>query len=129
MGSRLRNAKKSHKGIGGKRAGKLTDKLIKDLTIYYGLAIRQNTKSLQNMKDAVWTTYYHKISTDEKPMHSHCPSESDSGRSWRIAEANGTLQNYHHNPSLTFDVQTVIYKIYEYLSDDNLSTQCLEGNI
>lgn len=53
MGSRLRNAKKSHKYIGGKGAEKLTEKLIKDLTIYYELAMRQNTESLQDMKNAI----------------------------------------------------------------------------
>ncbi|XP_025074101.1 uncharacterized protein LOC105427310 [Pogonomyrmex barbatus] len=118
MGSRLRNAKKSHKGIDGKGAGKLTEKLIKDLTIYYGLAIRRNTESLLDMKNAVWATYYHKISTDEKSMHSHCPPGSNSWCSWRVAE--GMLQNYHHDPPLSSDVQTVIYKIYEDLSDDDL---------
>ncbi|XP_025074793.1 uncharacterized protein LOC112552839 [Pogonomyrmex barbatus] len=125
MGSRLRNAKKLHKDIGGKGAGKLTEKLIKDLTIYYGLAIRRNTESLLDMKNAVWATYYHKISTDEEPMHSHCPSGSNSWCSWRVAE--GALQNYHHDPPLSSDVQTVIYKIYEDLSDDDLLTRCLGG--
>nr|XP_012232820.1 PREDICTED: uncharacterized protein LOC105678232 [Linepithema humile] len=39
METRLRNAKKDNKGIGGKSAGKLTDKMIGELTKYYGLAI------------------------------------------------------------------------------------------
>lgn len=40
MGTRFRNAKKNNKGIGGKGAGKLTDKLINELTKFYGLGIR-----------------------------------------------------------------------------------------
>lgn len=61
-------------------------------------------------------------------MHSHCPPGSDSWCSWRVAETNGTLQNYHHDPPLTPKVQTVIYNIYEDLSDDALLTRCLEGH-
>ena len=37
MRSRLRAGKKKTKGVGGKGVGKLTDKLIRDLTNYYGL--------------------------------------------------------------------------------------------
>lgn len=55
------------KNIGGK--GKLTGKLIDELTIYYGLAIRRNTGSIKNMKKEIWATLYHKISTDENPQH------------------------------------------------------------
>ncbi|KZC10036.1 hypothetical protein WN55_01787 [Dufourea novaeangliae] len=50
MGSRLRNIKKTAK-LGGK--GKLTDALIKKLTKYYGLAIRRNFNSVEDMKKAI----------------------------------------------------------------------------
>jgi len=49
MGTILRAAKKQHKGIEGKGAGKLTDKLAKDLTLYYGLAIRPHPDSAEEM--------------------------------------------------------------------------------
>ncbi|XP_029177185.1 uncharacterized protein LOC114945237 [Nylanderia fulva] len=45
MGTRLRNLKKNTKGLGGK--GKLTGKLIDELSIYYGLAIRRNHDSVE----------------------------------------------------------------------------------
>lgn len=35
MGTQLRDVKKNIKGLGGKGAGKLTNKLVKDLTLYY----------------------------------------------------------------------------------------------
>jgi len=47
MGSRLRKLKQSTKGLGGK--GKLTGKLIDELSIYYGLAIRRNYDSIEKM--------------------------------------------------------------------------------
>lgn len=62
MGTRLRNLKKTEK-IGGK--GKLTDVLIKKLTKYYGLAIRRNTDSADEMAKAIMTTYYVLYSTNE----------------------------------------------------------------
>ncbi|XP_011871660.1 PREDICTED: uncharacterized protein LOC105564118, partial [Vollenhovia emeryi] len=60
MGSRFRNVKKTAK-LGGK--GKLTDALIKKLTKYYGLAIRRNANSKDNMKKEIMATFYHLIST------------------------------------------------------------------
>ena len=64
MGTRLRNAKKANKNIGGRDAGKLTDKVIGKLTKYYGLAIRRNSNSVNDMKKEVWATFYHKSSTE-----------------------------------------------------------------
>jgi len=64
MGTRLRNLKKNTKGLGGK--GKLTGRLIDDLTLYYGLGIRRNTDSVENMRKEIWATLYHKLSTDKK---------------------------------------------------------------
>jgi len=58
MGSRLRNIKKTHK-LGGKN--KLTNKLIQKLTIYYGLAIRRHSDSVDDMYNAVWLYF---ITTD-----------------------------------------------------------------
>jgi len=70
MGTRLRNLKKSSKNLGGK--GKLSAKLIDELTIYYGLAIRRNPTSLDDMKNEIWATLFHKLSTDENPQHEKC---------------------------------------------------------
>lgn len=69
MGTRLRHLKKV-KGLRGK--GKLTAKLIDQLTIYYGLAIRWNSNSLENMKNEIWATLFHKMSTDKNPQHEKC---------------------------------------------------------
>jgi len=65
MGTRLRNLKKNVRGLGGK--GKLTGKLIDDLSLYFGLAIRRNHNSIVNMKKEIWATLSHKIFTDDNP--------------------------------------------------------------
>jgi len=50
--------------------GKLTDALIKKLSAYYGLAIRRNVNSVDEMKKGILATYYHLCLTDENPNHS-----------------------------------------------------------
>ena len=63
IGTRLRACKKKH-GLGGK--GKLTGKLIDQLSVYFGKAIR-DCDSVEKMQNAIWATFYHKSSTNKKP--------------------------------------------------------------
>ena len=123
MGTRLRNCKKGQKGLGG--MGKLTGKLIEDLTLYYGLAIRRNSNSVEDMRKDIWATFYHKCSTDETPQHHHCPEGEDSWCSWQQASAKGTLDAYKHKRALPEDVVDVIKPICEDLSNDDLLERCL----
>lgn len=136
MGTRLRNVKKTYKeaakvtksksqSLEGK--GKLTASLIDELTVYYGLAIRNNSDSVKNMKDAIWATFYHKISTDAKPQHIYCPTGTDSWCTWQKANAVGNLKNYVHKPALPDIVQTAIKPVYEALSNEELLQRCLGG--
>ncbi|XP_044594846.1 uncharacterized protein LOC123272208 [Cotesia glomerata] len=126
MGSRLRKAKKENSGIGGKGASKLTDKVITQLSAYYGLAIRRHPESVEDMKREIWATYLHKISTDKNPQHMNCPPEPDSWCKWQKAAAEGTEDDFHHeNPPLTDKVLKVMKPIYECLSDDSLLERCL----
>ncbi|EFN86451.1 hypothetical protein EAI_00079, partial [Harpegnathos saltator] len=43
---------------------KLTAKLIDELSLFYGLAIRRNKDSAEDMKTAIWATLKHNLSTD-----------------------------------------------------------------
>jgi len=124
MGSRLRNLKKTNK-FGGKE--KLTDVFIKKLTKNYGLAIRRNPNSKDDMKKAIMATYYHMISTNEQPQHQYCPLGADSWCAYRVAEASNETLSYNHRPPLHQDVQKKILPIYEDLSRDDLLTRCLGG--
>jgi len=117
MGNRLRNLKKTAK-LGEK--GKLTDVLIKKLTKYYGLAIRRNSHSKDDMKKAIMATYYHLTLTDQEPQHQYCPPGADSWCTYRVAEAQNATQTYNHSPPLHPDVKKQILPIYEDLSRDDL---------
>ncbi|XP_011859766.1 PREDICTED: uncharacterized protein LOC105557195 [Vollenhovia emeryi] len=125
MGTRLRNVKKANKGLGGR--GNLTDKLINELTVYYGLAIRRSSHSKDEMKKAIWATFKHKISTNEEPQHDYCPPGEDSWCSWQKSKAIGTLDEYQHKIPLPLIVQDAIRPIYEDLSSDELLKRCEGG--
>ncbi|GFX58321.1 uncharacterized protein TNCV_205081 [Trichonephila clavipes] len=62
--------------IGGK--GKLTDRMIDLITMYYANAIRQNKTCLSDMRKAVWAVYFYIRSSDEEPLHSFCPVRPNS---------------------------------------------------
>ncbi|XP_071653036.1 uncharacterized protein [Temnothorax longispinosus] len=124
MGARLRKLRKD-KRLGGK--GKLTAKLIDELSIYYGLAIRRHANSAEDMKKEIWATLKHKSSTDEKPQHDNCPPGKDSWCTWQQAKAKDKLAVYKHKPALTDDVIKALTPIYEELSNDNLLSRCVGG--
>ncbi|KYN05834.1 hypothetical protein ALC62_03230 [Cyphomyrmex costatus] len=122
MGTRLRNLKKKTKGLGGR--GKLTGKLIDELSIYYGLAIRRNSESVEKMRNEIYATLNHKISTDDNPQHDNC---SSSWCSWKQAQDSGTLDAYKHKPAMPDDVYAAIKPIYDELSSEDLLFRCLGG--
>jgi len=126
MGTRLRECKKKNPGIGGKN--KLTAKFIDKLSIYYGLAIRRNSNSKDDMKKAIWATFYHYGSTDSKPEHHFCPEGPESWCRWQQAKAKGGLKNFRHDYSaLPKTVLNLIKPIYEDLSNDKLLERCVGG--
>ncbi|GFU29682.1 uncharacterized protein TNCV_2408941 [Trichonephila clavipes] len=79
MGTSLRNILKMSKGIklsDGKNIsgrGRLTHKEVDSIQHYYGLAIRKNLSSVEDMKRAIWAIYFHKLSTEDNPQHALCP--------------------------------------------------------
>ena len=102
MGARLRKLKKDTKGLGGK--GKLTTKLIDELTVYYGLAIKRNKNSKENMKKAIWATTKHKCSTVDNLEHEDCPPGLHSWCTYLVAKTCNQLDEYTHKPVLHPDV-------------------------
>ena len=80
MGFGLRNLKKKVHGLGGK--GKIHN-------------------SLEKMKKEIWSTLYHKLSTNENPQHSKCPAGENSWCSGQKARATNTLSTFSHKPALS----------------------------
>lgn len=126
MWSRLQNVKKTHK-LGGR--GKLTDVVVKKLTTYYGLAIRRNINSVEDMKKDIMATFYHIFSTAENPSHDSCPKGDDSWCKWQKALAQQKDPKLLDlSPLLPQQLKQFLEPIYKELSNDNLLTRCLGGH-
>lgn len=137
MGTRLRDLVKKtvkEKEVKGKKIqketlsgkNKLTGKMIDKLTVYYGLAIRRNSDSVDKMRDAIWGTYYHYSSTDENPQHNKCPIGAESWCAWQRASAAGTLASFKHDyQALPNYVLQAMKPVYEDLSKDVLLERCV----
>lgn len=104
------NINKAAPRIGGK--GELTDILIKELTLYYGKAIRSRN-TVEEIKNNTWATFHYKCSTNQKPQHDHCPSGQDRWCTWQKAKCDGSLKDYKHKPALQAVVQKAIKRMYE----------------
>ncbi|GFU76067.1 uncharacterized protein TNCV_626611 [Trichonephila clavipes] len=93
MGARLRRLKAQLKGQilsdGKSLSGKnrLTEHEIDNLQSYYESVIWRNHSSVQNMRQAIWTIFLHKLSNDEYPQHGFCPIGEDSWCGFKKAEA------------------------------------------
>ena len=73
----------------GKGYGKLTSTAIVQLQKYYGRAIWSHPNDLEGMRNAVFASLLHALSTDEDPHHDHCPAGAASCCFFRHAVAKG----------------------------------------
>ena len=134
LGTALRklgsSGKKAGVVLGGRGHGRLTQATIMKLTAYYGKAVRAHPNDLDAMRDAVWATFYHATSTDEKPQHDRCPVGADSWCFYQKALATGQTSGPHRTnvgTPLSVDVAKPVKEVYERLSHDDLLTRCLRG--
>lgn len=133
MGARLRKLRREMKGkllsdgksLSGR--GRLTETEIDLLQNYYGLAIRRTAplNDVTAMRKAVWAIYFHKLSTDDHPVHGLCPKGADSWCGYQKAKESGLI--YHHKHSLPEPVLNEIKPIFRDLSDPVLLSKCLHG--
>ncbi|GFU02310.1 uncharacterized protein TNCV_1238261 [Trichonephila clavipes] len=131
MGTRLRRLKAQLKAqilsdgkcLSGKN--RLTEHEIDNLQSYYGSTIRRNHSSVQNMRQAIWAIFLHKLSTDEYPQHGFCPIGEDSWCGFKKAEASG--KSYKHKNSLPVAVVEAMRPIFRDLSHPDLLKKCLHG--
>lgn len=123
VGTRLRNLKKTQKGLGGK--GKLTNKIIDKLQNYYGIAIRSNS-TVSEMKKAIHATLFHVASSKKNNYHVHCPTGESSWCRFNSDKATG-LSTFKAGAGLPLNVIKHVKPIYEDLSKDELLEKCVHG--
>lgn len=131
MGTRLRKLKKS---LGGKPLsdgksikgpGRLTDKVIDKFQSYYGNAIRANVNDLDKMKRAVWSTFFHYISTDEVPSHQLCPPAPETWCKYNKAMYEKKI--FKHKSSVPLAVMEAVKPTFQALAQPSLLKKCLHG--
>lgn len=133
MGSRLRKLKSKmskikladDKTIGGK--GRLTEANINTIQLYYGLAIRRNTASLEAMRQAVWAEYFHLISSNDEPAHALCPKGDETWCKYQKSIANKETYDHNEHCHLPVTVMETIKPIFKSLSSPELLEKCLHG--
>lgn len=77
------------------------------------------------MVSAVWSTYFHKRSTDDRPLHHLCPEGVDSWCKYNKALAQN--EPYSHEVSLPEAVLLAIQPTYQDLAKPDLLKKCLHG--
>lgn len=133
MGSRLTELKKKYSGkklsdgksLGGKN--RLTDIIIMKIQKFYGLAIRRNVGSLQNMQQAVWAEYFHLLSNNENPNHGLCPVGSESWCGFHRAQATGKTYDHTKHTHVPLPIMEVIKPVFRDLANPELLRKCLHG--
>ena len=134
MGAALRSKRldcsKRKITLGGRGYGRLTDGAIKQLTTYYGKAVRNHVGDPKGMADAVNATLLHGQSTDDKPQHNLCPPGESSWCFFQRAIAKGETPGPHKEKVGTPLNETVakeIAPVYERLSSEKLMKACSAG--
>lgn len=133
MGSRLRTLKSKlgkeklsdGKTIGGHR--RLTDSRINEIQTYYGLSIRRNLTSVQDMKTAIWASYFHLSSSNENPTHELCPSEAGTWCKYRKSIIEGKPYDHDKHTHLPSDIMKAVKPIFQDLSNPILLAKCSHG--
>ena len=126
MGGRLRKLRDTYKDkelsdgkvLGAK--GHLTDKFFDSLQFYYRKNIRDNPNDLEGIRKAVWSSFFHNISTDDKPSHTLC-SESWCGYKKSLTDPN---IDYKYKNAIPSAVADIIKPVFGDLAHPNLS-KCL----
>ncbi|GFT10835.1 uncharacterized protein TNCV_1944651 [Trichonephila clavipes] len=79
---------------------------------------------VKDKQQAIWAIFLHKLSTDEKPQHGFCPSDSDTWCKFKKANLGET---YHHKNSLPVDVVEAMRPVFRDLANPELLKKCLHG--
>ncbi|GFT71238.1 uncharacterized protein TNCV_3002301 [Trichonephila clavipes] len=102
-----------------------TDAEIDKLQRYYGLAIRNNTDSINSMKRAIWATYFHRASIDAYPQHGLCPTNKETWCEYNREITTGDV--YKLKNTLPSEVLNCLKNVYREGSAPNLLAKCLHG--
>lgn len=133
MGTALRNKVKEWRAkgvcLGGRKRGNLTEDVIVKLTNYYRKAIKDNIPEIKKMKEAIYASLYHSMSTNNKPQHQKCPTGTASWCFYNRALALGIEIPDHSKmkTKLSENIVAKILPVYQRLASDELLMRCTSG--
>ena len=129
MGTALINLGKQKK-LGGKGYGRLTKEKAIQFQHYYRWAIVNNVGDQDAMREAIWASLFHCVSTDESPQHDRCPSGPNSWCFYNKSIATDVEIPPHstqiRHPLAASVVQEMV-PVYEQMSDANLLKRMEKG--
>ena len=98
---------------------------------YYRKAIKDNAPNVENMKNAIYATLHHYMSTDETPLHFNCPTDVNSWCFFNRAAARKEAKPKHDSKNmkttLTKDVVKKIMPVYQRLASKELLNRCISS--
>ena len=107
--------------------GKLTEKIINSLQIFYGIAIRQNSGNLYEMKKAAGAILRHRIGMkDTEVRHQFCPKGDPVVSNIKEIKSHWRKKQ-KTNLNIPKWIHDVIKSAFIELSSDNLLSKCLHG--
>lgn len=116
---------REHKGrkppLNGK--GRCTQEVQDKLPRYYATALKDNAPDIEAMKNAVYASLFHMVSTDDDPHHTHCPPGASSWCHFKRWEATGEDRR-PHKPTMHKDVAKHLLPIYERMTNPALLERC-----
>lgn len=123
MGAAIRKLKQDEK-LGGR--GKLTDVVIEKIQNYYGKAIKDQAPDINKMKDAIYASLFHMVSTDDHPHHRFCPPGKESWCHYQrsLVDIN---QKRAHKPTISKEIGEKLLPIYKRMTDTDLLKRCLRN--
>lgn len=121
VGCRLRKLKKRIKGLRS-----LTEAIIDKLQNYFGIALRCNCTSVDEMAEAIMASLFHVCSSKDRNLHDHCMKGPNSWCQYQRDISNKT-NLYRPGPGLTDEVIKHVKPIYLDLIKPQVLAKCLHG--
>ena len=104
----------------------LTPPVIDKLQNYFGIALRANCTTVENMQKAIWASYFHVASNELNNYHDHCEASSTSWCQYQRDIFNKT-NLFKHGPGLSQEVIKGVKPIYLDLIKPSELMKCLHG--
>ena len=78
---------------------------------YFGIALRSNLSTVENMANAIWASFFHVASSEENNFHSYCAKSAASWCQYQRDQVNKT-NLYKPGKGLSTNVIKCVKPIY-----------------